>query len=51
MHIKSAADDVRNAMTKLENKLENKITVASQTQTGTNGTLSARNRAESGMVQ
>jgi integrase len=46
-YIKSAADDVRNAMTKLENQ----ITVNSQTQTDTNGTPAARNRAEPGAIQ
>jgi integrase len=46
-YIKSAADDVRNAMTKLENQ----ITVSSQTQTDTNGTPAARNSAEPSAIQ
>ena len=46
-YIKSAADDVRNAMTKLENQ----ITVTSQTQTDTNGTLTARNSAQPDAIQ
>ena len=46
-YIKSAADDVRNAMTKLENQ----ITVTSQTQTDTNGTLTGRNSAEPSAIQ
>jgi|SRR5580704_2083696 len=37
-YIKTAADDVRNAMAKLETQ----ITVTSQTQSDTNGTLTAR---------
>jgi integrase len=46
-YIKSAADDVRSAMTKLENQ----ITVTSQTQTDTNGTLTARNSAQPSAIQ
>ena len=45
-YIKSAADDVRDAMTKLENQ----ITVTSQTQTDTNGTSAAHTGPPSGSV-
>jgi integrase len=46
-YIKSAADDVRNAMSKLENQ----ITVTSQTQTDTNGTLIAYQTAQPSAIQ
>ncbi|MGO9518123.1 MAG: hypothetical protein ACLPND_13850, partial [Candidatus Korobacteraceae bacterium] len=46
-YIKSAADDVRNAMAKLETQ----ITVTSQTLSDTNGTLTTRNSTESSAIQ
>jgi hypothetical protein len=48
-YIKTAADDVRNAMAKLENQ----TTVTSQTQTdsNSNGTLAARQTAQPSVIQ